>query len=52
MNTLIKRLIDCGMTRAVALTIYRRFRRDGRLRDFEQFVEEVEQAQNEQMDPV
>lgn len=52
MNNLIKRLIDCGMTRSVALTIYRRFRRDGRLRDFEHFVEEVEKEQNEQMDPV
>lgn len=42
MNKLIARLIDTGMPRAVALCMYRKFRAESRLDDFERYVEEVE----------
>ena len=50
MNRLIARLIDCGMTREVAVFMARKYR--GRPRDFELYVETVEEANREQMDRV
>ena len=47
MNKLISRLIDCGMTREVALCVYRQF--IGKPHDFELYVEGVE-ASCEQME--
>lgn len=47
MNKLIARLIDCGMTREVALCMSRQYK--GRLRDFELYVESVEESSREQM---
>lgn len=52
MNTLIARLIDCGMTREVALFMYRRYKRMGKLDEFELYVESVEEANREQMEAV
>ena len=49
MNRLIARLIDCGMSREVALCMYRQF--IGRPHDFELYVEEVERD-CEQMEAV
>lgn len=40
MNKLVARLIDCGMSRKVALCVARSFR--GRLKEFELFVDAVE----------
>ena len=48
MNTLIARLIDCGIEREVALAVYRDFKRRGRLYDFERYVESVEDECREQ----
>ena len=45
MNKLIKRLIDCGMTREVALFMSRKFR--GRPHDFELYVESIESQYKE-----
>ena len=42
MNKLIARLIDCGMTRDVALHMYGIYKRHGHLREFEKYVESVE----------
>lgn len=50
MNELIARLIDCGMTREVALHMYKKFY--GRPHDFELYVESVEADSHEQMDEV
>lgn len=50
MNRLIARLIDCGMTREVALFMGRRYR--GRERDFELYVESVEEACRESMESI
>ena len=50
MNKLIARLIDCGMEREVALAVYASFRRRGKLREFEEYVEEVERETREQED--
>ena len=50
MNRLIARLIDCGMSREVALCVSRQYR--GRLRDFELYVEDVEAECREPMDEV
>ena len=50
MRRLISRLIDCGMTREVAVFMARKYR--GRLRDFELYVEAVEEANHEQMEEV
>ena len=47
MNKLIKRLIDCGMTRDVALCLYRRYKHDPH--GFELYVESVEESSREQM---
>ena len=47
MNKLIARLIDCGMTRDVALCIYGQYKRRGDLYGFERYVESVEQASQE-----
>lgn len=49
-NKLIARLIDCGMTRDVALCIARQYK--GRLHDFELYVESVEESSREQMEDV
>lgn len=43
MNKLIARLIDCGMDREIALAVYRSFKRDGNLFEFERYVESVEE---------
>ncbi len=50
MRELIARLIDCGMTRDVALCMARKYK--GRLHDFELYVESVEESNREQMEDV
>ena len=50
MNRLIARLIDCGMTRDVAVCMMRQYR--GRLREFELYVESVEESSREQMEEI
>lgn len=50
MNSLIARLIDCGMTRDVAVFMGRKYR--GRLHEFELYVDSVEESQREQMENV
>ena len=52
MNKLIARLVDCGMPREVALAVYRSFKRNGKLCDFEQYVEDVEGECYEPMEAV
>ena len=52
MNKLIARLIDCGMTREVALFMYGKHRRSGKLDEFERYVESVEESQREQLEAV
>lgn len=52
MNRLIARLIDCGMTRDVALHMYAVYKRKGQLDDFERYVESVEDSCREQMENV
>ena len=52
MNKLIARLIDCGMSRDVALHMYGIYKRKGRLADFEKYVESVEVSSCEQMDAI
>lgn len=47
MNRLVARLIDCGMTRSVALCVLRRF---PDLETAERYVEEIEEASREQME--
>ena len=47
MNRLIARLIDCGMTRSVALYMYKAFKRRGALGEFEKYVESVEASAKE-----
>ena len=49
MNKLIARLIDCGMPRDVALAVYRSFKRNGNLFEFERYVDGVEEEFREQM---
>ena len=44
MNLLIKRLIDCGMTRKIALSMMRKF---PDRHSFELYVEEIEEASRE-----
>ena len=50
MQKLIARLIDCGMTREVAVFLARKYR--GRQHDFELYVESVEENNREQMETV
>lgn len=50
MNKLIARLIDCGMTRDVALCMYRRYKHDPH--NFELYVESVEKSNRGQMEAV
>lgn len=50
MNKLIARLIECGMTRDVALCMARQYK--GRLHEFELYVESVEESSREQMEDV
>lgn len=52
MNKLIARLINCGMSRETALSIYRSFKRDSNLFEFERYVEGVEEECREQMEEV
>lgn len=52
MNKLIARLIDCGMTRDVALFMYGKYKRSGKLDEFERYVESVEESVREQMEVV
>lgn len=47
MNKLIARLIECGMTRKVALHMYSVYKRSGSLKDFEKYVESVEEDARE-----
>ena len=47
MNKLIARLIDCGMTREVALHMYGMYKRRGQLDEFERYVESVENSAKE-----
>lgn len=47
MNELIKRLIDCGMSREVAVWAAKRHSHH-----LEQYVEEIEEASREQMEAV
>ena len=49
-NRLIARLIDCGMTREVALCMMRQYR--GRPHEFELYVESVEESCREQMEAI
>ena len=50
MNKLIARLIDCGMPREVALAVYRNFKRNSNLFEFERYVLSVEEECREQME--
>lgn len=50
MNKLISRLIDCGMSRPVALYMYGVYKRRGKLSEFERYVESVEDACRESME--
>lgn len=52
MNKLIARLIDCGMSREVALFMYGKYKRSGNLDNFERYVESVEESHREQMEAV
>lgn len=52
MNKLIARLIDCGMTRDVALHMYGVYKRKNKLDEFERYVESVEESVREQMEDV
>lgn len=47
MRKLIARLIDCGMTRDVALYMYGVYKRRGALDKFEEYVESVEASARE-----
>ena len=48
MNKLIARLIDCGMTRDVAVFMSRKYK--GRPREFELYVESIEEAAREPLE--
>lgn len=48
MNRLVARLMNCGMSREVALFMLRRYR--GRAHDFELYVESIEEASREPME--
>lgn len=50
MNKLVARLIDCGMTREVALFMASRYK--GQPREFELYVESVEESNREQMEEI
>lgn len=52
MNKLIARLIDCGMSSEVALHMYGRYKKAGKLDEFERYVESVEDASREPMENV
>ena len=52
MNKLIARLIDCGMSRDVALAVFRFYKRQHNLHDFERYVESVEDECREPMEDV
>ena len=52
MNHLIARLIDCGMSREVALHMYGVYKRKGKLDEFEKYVESVEEESREPMEEV
>lgn len=52
MNALIARLINCGMSREVALYMYCKYKREGKLDDFERYVESVEESSREQVEEV
>lgn len=52
MNKLIARLIDCGMPREVALAVYRNFKRNSNLFEFERYVEGVEEEVREPMEAI
>ena len=52
MNKLIARLIDCGFSREVALSIYNSFKKNSNLIEFERYVEGVEDVCREPMDEV
>jgi len=49
MREQIKRLIDCGMSRAVALCVLRQIPDP---KDRERYVEQIEEASHEQMETV
>ena len=46
MNKLIARLIDCGMSREVALCMYRRYK--DKPHEFELYVEKIEEQYKEE----
>ena len=50
MRELIARLMRCGMTRDVAVCMMRKYK--GRLREFELYVESVEESNREQMEEI
>ena len=52
MNKLIARLIKCGMPREVALAVYRNYKRNSNLHEFERYVESVEEECYEPMEAV
>lgn len=50
MREMIGRLIDCGMSRSVAMAAARRFH--GNLHELELYVEEIEEESREQVEDV
>ena len=50
MRELIARLMRCGMTRDVAVCMMRKYK--GRPREFELYVESVEESNREQMEEI
>lgn len=49
-SRLIARLIDCGMSREVAVAIYHSFKRNSNLFEFERYVIGVEEECREPME--
>ena len=49
-SKLIARLIDCGMSRDVALAIFASFKRNSNMFEFERYVEGVEEECHEPME--
>ena len=47
---LIARLIDAGMPREIALAVYRNYKRNGNMYEFERYVESVEDECREPME--
>ena len=52
MNKLIARLIDAGMPRDVAMAVYRNYKRNGNMYEFERYVESVEAEVREPVEEI